>query len=418
MRAVTDKDLKDSSDVKSGPPRIGYLTGQYPAVSHTFIQREIAALRDLGLEIVPCAVRRAPVEKIVGADQAAEAARTFCIVDAAKNPFRLAGAHLRQFSRRPSRWLGALALAWRTRAPGLKALIWQAFYFAEAGVLADHLRRAGVAHLHNHFGDSSCTVAMLAAELAGIPFSFTEHGPATFFDAAKWRLDEKIARAQFVVAISHFCRSQLMLFSNPRDWGKIAIVHCGVTPERYGQVRRGRPGQRLAFVGRIDPVKGVPILLEAFARLSVRYPEARLDIIGDGAMRGECEAKARAMSLQNRVSFLGYRDQEEVAGILACSDILVLPSFAEGVPVVLMEAMASRIPVIATRVAGVAELVEDGVSGFLVAPGDVKGLAERMADLLAAPDLCRAMGEQGRAKIEAQFDTRTEAEKLARLFSG
>ncbi len=348
-------------------------------------------------------MRRAAPRDVL-ADQKAEEAATFCILEAARNPLRLLAAHAGAFGHAPGRWLAALALAWRTRAPGLRATLYQLFYFAEAGVLAQHLRAHGVVHLHNHFGNSSCSVAMLASTISGIPFSFTEHGPAIFFEPARWRLDEKIARARFVVAISHFCRSQLMLFSDPAEWDKIAIVHCGVDPALYGRRPRGAFGKRLLFVGRLDPVKGVPLLLEAFAAVRADHPEARLTIVGDGAARGAAERQAEELGLDGAVQFAGYRTQAEVALLLEEADMLVLPSFAEGVPVVLMEAMASRIPVIASRVAGVPELVEDGVSGFTVPPGDVATLADRIGQPLVRSrprrphGPCRAREGRGRVR--------------------
>jgi glycosyltransferase involved in cell wall biosynthesis len=402
-------------DRPTDPGPVAYLTGQYPKVSHTFIAREIAALRGLGLRVLTCQVRRAAPADIP-ADQAAEAAATFTVLDAAKNPLRLLGAHLGLLARAPGRWLGALRLAMAIRPAGAKAALWQLFYFAEAGVLADHLRRHGVVHLHNHFADASGTVAMLAAEMAQIPYSFTEHGPNIFFAAERWRLDEKIARARFVACISHFCRSQLMLFSDRRHWGKLRIVHCGIEPERYGTAPRAGYGQRVLFIGRLDAVKGVPVLLEAFAVLRASVPGARLTLVGDGPDRAGLEAVAAGLG--DAVRFTGYLTQEAVAAELAVHDVLVLPSFAEGVPVVLMEAMASRLPVIATRVGGVAELVEDGVSGFLVPPGDPESLAERLGRLLTDPELCRRMGVAGRAAVEARHDVRTEAVRLAELLRG
>jgi len=402
-----------TSPAPFGP--VAYLTGEYPKVSHTFIQREVAALRDAGVEVVTCTIRRAAPKDVL-ADQKAEEAATFCVLEAARNPARLLAAHARTLARSPGGWLSALGLALRTRPPGLKALLWQAFYFAEAAVLAEHLRARGVVHLHNHFGNSSCSVAMLASALSGIPFSFTEHGPAIFFEPERWALGEKIARARFVVAISHFCRSQLMLFSDPVHWGKIAIVHCGVDPAAYGRAPRGAFGKRAIFVGRLDPVKGVLLLLEAFARVLRDHPEARLTIIGDGPARGEAEARAAGLGLGAAVTFAGYRTQAEVAAHLEEADLLVLPSFAEGVPVVLMEAMASRIPVIASRVAGVPELVEDGVAGFTVPPGDVATLADRMARLMADPEAARAMGDAGRRAVEAGFDIAREGAWLAQIF--
>ena len=395
---------------------IAYLTGQYPQVSHTFIQREVEALRAQGVEVIPCAVRPLPAG-VVGAAQREEAARTFYVLSAARNPLRLAAAHLSLMVRHPRRWAGALATAFATAPPGARAALYQLFYVAEAGVLAAHLDRRGVAHLHNHFGDSSCTVAMLAARMAGIPFSYTEHGPSIFFAPDFWRIDAKIARARFVVAISHFCRAQMMLFADQRDWDKLEIVHCGVDPARYDTGSRTAVAKRILFVGRLAAVKGVPVLLEAMAKVRARHPDARLTLVGDGPDRGALEALAARLELSDVVTFAGYADEDGVAAHLADTDLFVLPSFAEGVPVVLMEAMAARVPVIASRVAGVPELVKDGESGCLVPAGDTESLVARMDMLLADPDRRRIMGEAGRAKVCADHDVAREAEKLRALFS-
>ncbi len=328
---------------------------------------------------------------------------------------RLLGAHGRALLRSPGSWAATLALAIRMRSPGIKAFLWQLFYFLEAGVLADHLRRNDVRHLHNHFGNSSCSVAVLAAQLAGIPFSFTEHGPAIFFEVDRWSLPEKIARAKFVVAITHFCRAQLMLFSNPADWPKIAIVHCGVTTSTYRRDPGGN-GKRVAFVGRLDPVKGALLLIEAMAQVLQAHPDATLTLAGDGPARAGAEARAKALGIDGAVRFAGFLTQGQVADLLAKSDMLVLPSFAEGLPVVYMEALASRIPVVASRVAGVQELVEDGVCGFTVPPGDVTSLVDRIVRLMDDPRAAQAMGESGRAAVERGFDIAQEGIWLARLF--
>lgn len=398
---------------------IAYLTGEYPKVSHTFILREIAMLRDLGAEVLPCTVRRAPADQVVGADQAAEAAQTFGILETVRRaPHRLVLAHLKALARAPGRWVEALLLAWRTRAPGPKAALYQLFYFLEAGLLADYLRARGVVHLHNHFGNSSCSVAMLTSVISGIPYSYTMHGPAIFFEPMRWRIDEKIARARFVACISHFCRSQGMLFSDPQHWPKLRIVHCGVDPNAYGRRPRGLFGKRVLFVGRLDPVKGAPLLIEAFARTADQHPDASLTVVGDGPARAAAEAQARDLGVADRVTFLGFRSQTEVAELLEEADMLVLPSFAEGVPVVLMEAMASRIPVIASLVAGIPELVTEGESGFLIPPGDVATLSARMAALMAAPARAAEMGAAGRRKVEADFDLARECAWLLRLHRG
>lgn len=401
-----------------GPPLdgpIAYLTGEYPKVSHTFILREVESLRASGQRVITCSIRK-PAANFRGQEEIKARAETFFVIAAAKNPLRMLKAHGRALRQSPGRWFSTFRLALKTRPPGLKALLWQLFYFAEAGVLADHLRQNGVRHLHNHFGNSSCSVAMLTSGLSGIPFSFTEHGPDIFFQADRWALDEKIARARFVVAISHFCRSQLMLFSKPAHWNKITIVHCGVEPAAYGQKPRGAFGKRVIFVGRLDPVKGATLLIEAMAKVLTTHPDARLTVVGDGSSRAMAEAKAADLGITSSVTFAGFQSQGAVAAMLEEADMLVLPSFAEGVPVVLMEAMASRIPVIASRVAGVQELVEDGVSGFAIPPGDVATLAERIGQLMANPAMAEEMGRAGRQMVEQEFDIAREGLWLAEIF--
>lgn len=395
---------------------IAYLTGEYPKVSHTFIQREIAALRAVGWSVEACTVRRAPPESVVGPVQKEEERKTFAVLEASKNPARLVGAHLWAVARAPKRWLSAARLAWRTRPPGLKAGLWQFFYFLEAGVLARHLHRKGVRHLHNHFANSSCSVAMLASEISGIPFSVTMHGPAIFFEPRWWRIDEKIARARFVACISHFCRSQAMYFSDPAHWDRLKIVHCGVTPSDFGRAGRGARGKHIICVGRLDPIKGMPLLLEALAAVKPDHPEARLSLVGDGPARADLEAQAKRLGIAEDVQFLGYRAAEEIPALLDQADIFALPSFAEGVPVVLMEAMAARLPVVASRVAGVGELVEDGVSGFTIPPGDLESLIGRLDRLLADPALCDRMGGTGRSRVARDFDLDQEVAWLGTIF--
>lgn len=396
-------------------PVIAYVTGLYPKVSHTFIQREVIALRKLGLDIRTCSVRRAQPATTRGLGQAAEAAATFVILDAARNPIRLACAHLRQIARHPNRWLSALRLAITMRSPGLKSLLWHVFYFAEAGVLANHARRCGFTHLHNHFGDASATVTMLASEMTGIPFSMTLHGPTVFLEPRRWRLDMKIAKSSFVVCISQFCQSQAMLFSNEESWHKLRVVHCGIDPGIYmpGQ----RQGKKVVFVGRLDPVKGASLLVDAFAEIRSKHPDATLTLAGDGPARKSLEKKCHGLGLSGAVTFSGFIDEVAVADLLHDSDLLVLPSFAEGLPVVLMEAMATGLPVVASHIAGIPELVRDSENGILIPAGDTKALVAAMDRLLADPALRRHMGQNGRATVISEFDIETEARRLANFFS-
>jgi len=395
----------------AGP--IAYLVSEYPALSHTFIQREIAALRAEGRTVLTASLRRTGGHHIAGEAEAAEARGTFYVIENARNPGTLPAA-LAGTLARPVASFRAARLAWRTRAPGAAAALRQLFYLVEAMVLARHLEKRGVSHLHCHFENAGASVAMLTSELTGIPFSFTLHGPSIFFEPHRWQLGTKIEKAAFVACISDFCRSQGMIFADPAHWPKMEIVHCGVEPDRY---RRGDhpPGQHLVFVGRLAAVKGVAVLIRAVTALAPDHPGLRLTLIGDGPERAALEAEARAGGAADRIAFAGARTQQEVAETLARADLFVLPSFAEGVPVVLMEAMASGLPVVATRIAGIPELVEDGISGRLVPPGNQAALTEAIATLLADPEAAAAMGRAGRAKVEAGFDIATEAAKIGRL---
>jgi len=395
-------------------PRIAYLTGEYPRATDTFIQREVAALRGRGMVVETCSIRRTGGEHHTGPEQRADAAGTFHVLEATLNPARLIAAQLAAW-RKPGAWLRALCLAWRTSPGGIKPTLYQFIYLAEAAVLAQHMRKRGLTHLHNHIATSSCTVAMLASEMSGIPYSFTLHGPDIFYAPHRWRLDEKIARARFVACISHFARSQAMAFSRPDHWGKLHIVHCGVDPARYDGPAPDAPAH-LLFVGRLATVKGVPVLLEAMQGLIADHPGLRLTLVGDGPERAALEV--RAQGLGDHVDFAGYRSQDEVTALLREATALVLPSFAEGLPVVLMEALAARVPVVTTRIAGVAELVENGVSGMLVPPGDAAALRKALARLLDDPEMRRRMGEAGRTRVKEAFASDREAAWLARLFEG
>ncbi|BAM02564.1 glycosyltransferase family 4 protein [Phycisphaera mikurensis] len=400
--------------------RIAYLTGEYPRATDTFVQREVDALRRRGIEVLTFSVRATDASHHVGEEQRREAAATFALLPAAKNPLKLLAAHARCLAASPGSWFAGFAAAWGLRWPGLAGAAYALFYFLEAGVLADQLRRRRVSHLHNHFANSSCSVALTAGRIAGIPFSFTMHGPAIFFEPHRWAVGKKIAAARFVACISHYCRSQAMILCGQAHWPKLHIVRCGIEPERYAAVEhrdagvRGDGTIRLLFVGRLAAVKGLPVLLEAFAKLPERF---HLSLIGDGADRNALEAAAAALpgSASGRVAFEGYKSQDEVAAALAETDVFVLPSFAEGVPVVLMEALASGVPVVATPVAGVGELVGDRVCGRLVPPGDVASLAEALRGLGEDATVRTAYGSDGRQRVASAFHADREAATLAKL---
>ncbi|WP_434555444.1 glycosyltransferase family 4 protein [Prochlorothrix hollandica] len=394
--------------------RIAYLTGQYPRATDTFIQREVQALRDRGLDVQTFAVRPPGIEQLVGTEQHQEFANTTYILP--PKLWDLVRFNLSLLVTAPRRYVRAIKLAVSTAQPGLKGGLYQAFYFAEAGWLAQTLKARRIDHLHNHLADSSCTVALLASSLSHIPFSFTIHGPSIFFEPRRWRIDAKIQAARFVSCISYFCRSQCMLFSPAEAWPKLRIIHCGIVPEKFAPKTHTGTGHHLLYTGRLANAKGLPILIQSLPLLLAQDPQVHLTIIGDGSDRSALEAQVNALNLGSNVAFVGYKSQDEVRDYLQQADIFVLPSFAEGVPVSLMEAMAAGLPVVTTAIAGIGELVEDGHSGYLVKPGDPVGLAAKIWTLMADPAQRQRLGDNGRQQVTAEFNLHREADKLSQIF--
>jgi glycosyltransferase involved in cell wall biosynthesis len=396
---------------------IAYLVNQYPHVSHSFIRREIAALEAQGLAVERFSVRPPPVGLVDPADRA-EQARTRVLL--AGGFLGLLVAVLAVGLRRPLRWLRALAAAIQLGRRSRRGVLRHLAYFAEACVLVRLLRRCGASHLHAHFGTNPAAVALLTRLLGGPPYSFTVHGPDEFDDPEGLSLREKIARAEFVVAVSDFGRSQLLRWCDFADWPKVHVVGCGVDAAFLEGGPRPLPhAPRLVCVGRLAPQKGQFLLLEALARLAAEDVDFELTLAGDGPLRPALEAQIRRAGLENRVRITGWLSNAEVRREVAAARAFVLPSFAEGLPVVLMEALALGRPVVTTCVAGIPELVRDGVEGWLVPAGSVEALAEAVLAALSAPaERLERMGRAGAVRVAERHDASREAAKLAALFRG
>jgi len=390
--------------------QIAYITGEYPRATDTFIQREVFALRDRGVDVHTFSIRRTGDEHIVGPEQQSERDRTFYVLPISS--LALVITHLGLLFQLPKHYLKALKLAWSTRQPGLSGIIYQLFYFAEAGIVAKQMRVRKLSHIHNHAPDSSGTVTMLAAEMGNFTFSVTLHGPYIFFSPERWHLEEKLKRSLFISCISHFARSQGMLFTPVDVWKRMHIVHCGVTPALFNLVSHTGIGCKLLYVGRLAATKGLPILLESLVVLKKTFPDLVLTVVGDGSDKILLQNMVEELKLQQAVEFVGYQSQTKVREYIQHTDIFVLPSFAEGIPVVLMEAMAAGVPVVSTRIAGISELVEHGVSGYLVPPGDVTSLASAITTLLVNDQLRTAFGVAGRTAVEKNFNLEKEAKHL------
>ena len=394
---------------------VAYLVNQYPRISHSFIRREIAALEAGGLAVARFSVRRA-AEALVDPEDQAEAARTRVLLDA--GPAALLLAVLHTLLGRPRRFGQALQLMFRLGRRADRGWIAHAAYLAEACLLRQWLAAAGAAHLHAHFATNPATVALLCHVLGGPAYSFTVHGPHEFDRPEFLAMTAKIEGAAFVAAVSSFGRSQLYRWCGHAHWPRIQVIRCGVDRSYLDQPAPPVPDvPRLVCVGRLCEQKGQLLLVEALSRLVADRVPCELVLVGDGELRPQIEALAAARGVTDRLTITGWAAGDEVSRQLQAARALVLPSFAEGLPVVIMEALALGRPVVSTYIAGIPELVVPGVCGWLVPAGSVTHLTDALREVLATPaDQLTRLGAAGRERVALRHDVRTEAGKLARLF--
>jgi glycosyltransferase involved in cell wall biosynthesis len=395
--------------------RVAYFTNQYPAVSHTFIRREIRALETLGITVIRYALWSA-ADSLVHAEDRAEQQQTRHILKAGIGEF--SRSLVTSLIGQPAASLRMLRLAlkmgWRSDRGVMRHLA----YALEAMVLAAWCTRDRVQHVHAHFGTNSAAIAMLASHLLRIPYSFTAHGSEEFEKAPLLSLDEKLRYAAFAVCVSSFGRSQLMRWSPPEQWNKIALVHCGLDDSFFeADVTPPSTTPRFVCVGRLGEHKAQLLLVEAVKRLRDRGVNCELVLAGDGPMRSRVEVAIRSAGLEQQVSITGWVPGDRVKFEIMAARALVLPSFSENMPVVIMEAMALGRPVISTYIAGIPEMVKPGVTGWLVPASDVESLADAMQQALVTPiEMLESMGAAAREYVRTHHDALREAGKLKELF--
>jgi colanic acid/amylovoran biosynthesis glycosyltransferase len=394
---------------------IAYLVNRYPQVSHSFIRREILALERQGFKITRIAIRGWDQPLPDKEDQSERSQTQFVLQDGAVALLR---AVLVIGLTRPMKLLRAFGLACRMGRRAERPLPVHLIYLAEACRIAGWLRSTDVQHVHAHFGTNSAEVAMLVHELGGPGWSFTVHGPEEFDKAQFIGLPEKIRRCAFVVAVSSFGRSQLFRCVDHEHWNKIAVVHCGLDPRYFVDHADDCSALSLVCVGRLCEQKGQLLLLEAARILRDRGTAFKLTLAGDGELRPAIETLIAKYQLEDVVQLTGWISGDEVREQLLSNRTLVLPSFAEGLPVVIMEAMALGRPVISTFIAGIPELVDSSQQGWLVPAGDVDALVEAMQNCLdARPETLRKMGNSALLKVSRSHNIDLEAKHLAELFS-
>jgi glycosyltransferase involved in cell wall biosynthesis len=394
---------------------VAYLCSEYPAISHTFIYREIESLRRAGMTVHTASIHRPEKLDLMTTAEREEAANTLVVLS--QPAAAIIGAHLHCLTKNPGGYLKMAADAFRLLFTGPKNLVKAAAYFAEAGILLRWAHRHGITHIHEHFGNPTALVAMLMKRYGSVTFSISVHGPDIFYTVDSAMLPDKVREASFVRCISHYCRSQIMRISEVERWDRFHIVRCGIDPELY--TPRPEPGNAVAellCVGRLTPAKGQHILIEACAMLSKAGVPFHLTFVGDGPDRESLKSYAQSVGLESKITFTGALGQDKVRGHYDRADIFVLASFAEGVPVVLMEAMAKEIPVISTRITGIPELIEHEADGLLAVPGDPGDLARQIRTLLENPDLRLRYGKAGRQKVIAMYNQHQNNDLLVEHF--
>lgn len=398
-------------------PRIAYLTNNYPKVSHSFIRREILAVEAQGVDVLRFALRGWDAEVVDEHDIAERSLTRHTLKDGLG---ALAAATVETLIQNPASFFLALRAALAMSRGGLRPWPFHLMYLAHACQIKRWLdaETVPVTHLHAHFGTNPAEIAHLVHLLGGPPYSFTVHGMDEVDHAKALHFARKVAGSAFAVAISAYSRAQLLRELPPSDWPKVKVVHCGLTDDFFSPETPPLPETPVFLcIGRLSAEKAHLILLDAFAKVVKAHPTAQLVLAGDGDLRPQIATRTSKLGLDKAVRITGWISAAQVQDAIKQCHVLVQPSFIEGLPVVIMEAMAMRRAVISTYVAGIPELVKPGETGWLVPAGEVETLADAMVDsIVASPALLDAMGVAGQRRAHARHNIATEAAKLIALY--
>ena len=405
--------IAEDEAVTPAPP-LGYLLSRYPAVSHTFLLHEVRGLRELGLRIETASVN--PPDRTreqLSPVEAEEAGRTLYLksLPRARVLTGLLGAVLRS----PGSVLRGLRAAARLRPSSISQRLYSLFYLVEALLLCEWIRAHRIRHLHVHFGGAVATVGMLAAAAARIPYSLTIHGPDEFFDETRFHLRQKLESAAFVICISQYCRSQLMRIAPAACWNRFETVRLGIRPELLPQhaPRDPRLPLEIVVVGRLVSAKGPLLLLQALQQVRAQGIPMSLTLVGTGPERETVEAFLDRHAMRDGVTLTGALNHDQTLERVARADLFVLASFAEGIPVALMEAMAIGVPCISTYIAGIPELIHHEHNGLLVPAGSVDDLTAAIVRLARDPDLRHRLAEAARSHVLREYHLPENLKQLA-----
>ena len=398
------------------PALIAYVTHSFPQLTETFVYREVRALERRGLRIANFAIWRP------GRRRAYKEA--LHLLDSTSYVFplswpKLLGAHLYFVCAHPWRYLSTLLFVLARSGQTRKRTF---LHFCEAVYLALDMKRQDVNHVHAHFAINAAAIALIISRLLDITYSLTAHN-SLFTDRVLLR--EKLEEATFVVAISEFTRRFIAgWIPGGKMEDKTYVVHCGLSLDEFSppEAMPADPIPVLLFVAQLVERKGAPILVEACRILAQRKVPFQCIIAGDGPERPLLERMVRQYDLEPAIRLTGALPQSQVKALLSQADLFVLPCITassgdmDGIPVVLMEAMAMEIPTVSTSVSGIPELIEQAVSGLLVAEKDAEALADAVECLLENEELRLRLGRNGRLKVMHDFDIEKTTTQLADLF--
>lgn len=394
--------------------RVGYLMNSYPMTSTTFIRREMESLEALGLEIKRYAVRNW-AEKLVDPLDIADQQRTHYLLT--HNLLSLFSSFFAVMFSNPIGFLRAFGLWFKVCRNSGSLSVRHFAYLLQATYFYKLCKQDQLQHVHVHFSTNATTVAMLAKQMGGANYSFTAHGPDEFVNPNTISMHLKVANAAFVVAISNYCRVQLVRFSSYKFWDKIVIVHCGIHIKDFTpNFEFDNNNQNLVCVGRICPQKAQLLFPPALAQLKNEFPDIKVHLIGDGESRAQLELEIKKHDVSDMVVLHGWKANAEVKEILVKSRALLLPSFAEGLPVVIMESLALGRPVISTYIAGIPELVDDRC-GWMIPAGSIDAIVSAIRDAMNTPSQkLTEMGKEGRSRVEAGHNLESIAPILFNQF--
>lgn len=394
--------------------RVGYLMNSYPMTSTTFIRREMESLEALGLEIKRYAVRNW-AEKLVDPLDIADQQRTHYLLT--HNLLSLFSSFFAVMFSNPIGFLRAFGLWFKVCRNSGSLSVRHFAYLLQATYFYKLCKQDQLQHVHVHFSTNATTVAMLAKQMGGANYSFTAHGPDEFVNPNTISMHLKVANAAFVVAISNYCRVQLVRFSSYKFWDKIVIVHCGIHIKDFTpNFEFDNNNQNLVCVGRICPQKAQLLFPPALAQLKNEFPDIKVHLIGDGESRAQLELEIKKHDVSDMVVLHGWKANTEVKEILVKSRALLLPSFAEGLPVVIMESLALGRPVISTYIAGIPELVDDRC-GWMIPAGSIDAIVSAIRDVMNTPSQkLTEMGKEGRSRVEAGHNLESIAPILFNQF--